>query len=1000
MNTHSGDDDLDDDLIAIVAMECRLPQAEDVDEFWKRLTDAESVITDLTDADLAAAGVPDSQSSRPDYVRRAGVLDGVSDFDSGYFGYSSREADVLDVQQRLMLEKSVSLLERANIDPRRTEHRIGVFAGSGMSTYLFRVLNRPDLVEALGETVVRHGNDKDFLSTRISYKLNLRGPSVNVQTACSTGLVAVHSAVQSLLLDECDAAIAGAVYVRLPQDAGYRYQVGGVLSPDGVCRPFDAQANGTLFTNGLGLVLLKRLRDAVADGDDIHAVIAGSAVNNDGARKASFTAPSVSGQVRVLSDALALSGAKQTDVTYIEAHGTGTALGDPIEIEAIKQAYGLDGEACGIGSLKGNFGHLNIAAGILGLIKAALVLKHRYVPPTVNVREVSPALELDGSRYFVTTQGRHLDGDGPAWAAVSAFGMGGTNGHVVLRSFDRVPTVPGPPAGPVSGPSILTFSARSEAALRRQAARLAGRLAADADGRPAEYAHTLSAGRTLHPYRASLAVVDRTEAVARLKAEQYHVGSETDPNEVTFVFAGQGTQRQAMGSVLAANNPAFARRLDEAVTAVNRHTDADLGSFLRPEGPADVTDTAVAQPLLFAVEYALATTLIDAGVRPRYLFGHSLGEVVAATVADVFDLRTAAELVAARARAMARCAPGAMLSVGRLDPFAELIDADALVVAATNSPRQFVLSGTRGGIERAVARAVEAGVHHQRLATSHAFHSPLMQDAADEFLGFLKQIDLRAPRIPLVSNITGRLLTGYEARNPHYWADHLVRSVDFAGSVDTLLKLGARRFVEIGSGRSMSNLIRANAGSAADPAHALALAQTLGEPEHEDESFADAVALGWASDPAVDIEAFTAAGRMVPLPTYPFEKRLHWVDEPAGRPEAVAPSAVPAPGPEPEAPAAETPSAAADQHGPDAATEEIRLIVGQIFASFLGESEADDDLGFFELGGNSLMAIQLINKLRETFELDLSVRDFYENSSISATTRVMRSMLLEEPVNA
>lgn len=412
----------DDDAVAIVAMECRLPQAADVDEFWQLLVDGHTAVTDLTDGQVAAAGVPAAQRSRPDYVKRAGVLDGVAEFDSGYFGYSQREADILDVQQRLMLEKSVALLERANIDPQRTDQRIGVFAGSGMSTYVFGALRRPDLVESLGEMLVRHGNDKDFLATRISYKLNLRGPSLNVQTACSTGLVAVHSAVQSLLLNECDAAVAGAVYIRVPQESGYQYQVGGVLSPDGVCRPFDAGANGTLFTNGLGLVLLKRLDDAIADGDRVYAVIAGSAVNNDGAQKVSFTAPSVSGQVAVLREALEISGAEPGDLDYLEAHGTGTALGDPIEIEAIKQAFGTEGAPCGIGSLKGNFGHLNIAAGIVGLIKAALVLDRGYVPPTVNVREINPALELEGSRYYVTTEGRELDPGRTHWVGVSEIG--------------------------------------------------------------------------------------------------------------------------------------------------------------------------------------------------------------------------------------------------------------------------------------------------------------------------------------------------------------------------------------------------------------------------------------------------------------------------------------------------------------------------------------------------------------------------------------------------
>ncbi|MFE1316817.1 beta-ketoacyl synthase N-terminal-like domain-containing protein [Kitasatospora phosalacinea] len=1012
----------DDDLIAIVAMECRLPQAADVDEFWARLVDGHTAVSDLTDEQLATAGVPVAQRSRPDHVKRAGVLEGVAEFDSGYFGYSEREADILDVQQRLMLEKSVALLERANIDPQRTAQRIGVFAGSGMSTYVTGPLQRPDLMDALGEMVVRHGNDKDFLATRISYKLNLHGPSVNVQTACSTGLVAVHSAVQSLLLNECDAAIAGAVYVRVPQEAGYRYQVGGVLSPDGVCRPFDARANGTLFTNGLGLVLLKRLADAVADGDRVHAVIAGSAVNNDGAQKVSFTAPSVSGQVAVLREALEISGADPAEVGYLEAHGTGTALGDPIEVEAIKQAYGSTGVPCGIGSLKGNFGHLNIAAGIVGLIKAALVLEHGFVPPTVNVSEVNPALELDGSRYFVTTESLELDRTATHWAGVSAFGMGGTNGHVLLRSH-RPQEAPAEapegapeetPAGRAAEdgrPSILAFSARSRSALRGQAAALAARLAADPDAVLAEYAHTLHEGRTRHPHRAALAAVRPAEAVARLRAERYHTSagadSDSDSDAIAFVFAGQGTQRLAMGAGLAARNPAFARRLAEAGAAVGAHTGFDPLALLKDGRERDTAATEVAQPLLFAVEYALAQTLLDSGLTPHYLFGHSLGEVVAASVAGVFDLATAAELVAVRARAMAACPGGAMLAVSDPAPFAELVADGSLVVASVNSPRQQVLSGSLAAVDRAAALAAEAGVVHQRLATSHAFHSPLMQGAAEEFLAFLATRELHAPRMPVVSNITGRVLSEYEARNPRYWAEHLVRPVQFGGSVDTLREAGVTRFVEIGAGRSMSNLVRANFAAAGAPAPLLA--QTLGEPEAEAESFADALALGWATDPQVAIADHTAAARMTALPTYAFEKRIHWV-EPAtgfatgtttGTTTGPVPAAAPAPAATaaPAAPTAAPAAAAAPAGTPEGADEEVRQIVAQIFQNFLGGSATSTDLGFFELGGNSLMAIQLINKLRETFQLDLSVRDFYENSSIDETSCVITAMLIEEPAH-
>lgn len=999
----------DGDRIAIVAMECRLPGADNVQEFWQKLVDGDDAIRDLSEQDLREAGIPPEEWRRADYVRRAGVLEGVDEFDSEYFGYSSREADAMDVQQRLMLESAVALCERANFDPSSSDRRVGVFAGSALSTYLFGVVNGSDLVSTLGEMVVRHGNDKDFLATRISYKLNLKGPSVNVQTACSTGLVAVHSAVQSLLLNECDAAIAGAVHVRVPQASGYKYQVGGVLSPDGTCRPFDADANGTLFANGLGLVMLRRLKDAIADGDQVWAVIGGSAVNNDGAAKMSFTAPSVAGQVDVLSDALAVSGADASDIRYIEAHGTGTALGDPVEIEAIKQAFGAEGPRCGIGSLKGSFGHLNIAAGIVGLIKAALVLKHNYVPPTRNLRETNPDLNLEGSRYFIVKGGEPLTEDGNGWVGVSAFGMGGTNSHVLLRAYDEVAEQA---TERDEVPVVLTLSARSADALDRQAARLVDHLAADPELSLAACALTLQRGRALHPHRAALAASTVKDAVARLRSGRFHRGAGAETTDLAFIFAGQGTQRRGMGARLAAANPKFAEHLEEALEALAGHAQFDVRAVLLSDSDVDITDTTVAQPVLFAVEHALAATLLAEGVRPNYVLGHSLGELVAATVAGVFELHDAAEVVVKRASLMGACAPGSMLAVDRLQPFADRVARGELSVAARNSSSQLVLSGSHAAIEEALDLASQAGVSAHKLATSHAFHSPLMTDAATSFFDFLQAFPLKSPEIPMISNITGGVLTEYEARNPRYWADHLLRTVDFSQSLATLADLGVAQFVEIGAGRAMTNLVKANyAPTGLSPD----VVPVLSDAEYEDEAFADAVALGWANDPRVRLDAFMLAERMVALPTYAFERRSHWVAPSGGFAFEQPPSGSDPLARDEEAvdstsiPAARTQDGLADasttqERLPDsraqAAMDEVREVVESIFSGFVGQVSGREDVGFFELGGNSLMAIQLINRVRETFEVDLAVRDFYENSSVIATAGVVTSLLLKESVDA
>ena len=859
--------------IAIVAMECRIPEADNVEKLWELLLQGRCTIRELSDEQMAEAGVSVSQRSHPDYVNRAGVLDDVDKFDETYFDMSAREADVLNVQQRMMLEAAVTLLNRGNVDPGRTNKRVGVFAGSAFSSYLLGAAEQVEQVDALSQMLVRHGNDKDFLAPRISYKLNLNGPSCNIQASSSTGLVAVHAAVQSLLLGECDLAIAGAVCIKLPQHAGYKYQADGVLSPDGLCHPFDAQSKGTSFTNGLGLVLLKRLRDAIKDGDDVIAVIAGSAINNDDSKKLGFTAPSVSGQVDALTRALAVARIEPAEVQFIEAHCVGTAQGELIEAEAIKQAYGLAGKPCGIGSLKGNFGNFNIAAGIIGLIKTALVLKHGIIPATIHVKQVNPQLGLEGSRFYVTDQTVRLRTELIRYAAVSAFGMEGTNSHVVLQNYDAPPQ-----ASTTSDdrPQLFTFSAKSEGVLDSMAVQHASHFEAAPNYSLADAAYTARVARPVFPVRSALVASNTIEAAALLKSGRFHRGAGSKCSPLAFVFGGHGTQHFNMGRDLARHWTPFKRQLDLVLVALSESIQLDIASCLwQPSPESEITSTGISQLHIFAVEYALACSMQEAGITPSYLMGHGLGEVVAAVVSGVFDLQTAAAFIACRARLMTNCEPCAMLIVDSLSAYESLIAIGDLAIASNNSPTQYVISGSLSCIDDAVRIAQKLGIANQRMQSSHAFNSPMMRTADQELHRFLSTATFGAAKIPIVSNITGLLLTEYEYKNPAYWSDQLVLTIQFAASVDTLSELGVRHFIEVGHGYAMSNLVRANLRNAA--AKDAVIVQALGGAEDEYGSFLDAVGLAWTLSPNVAVDPHISGRRKVQLPVYPFARTSHWV---------------------------------------------------------------------------------------------------------------------------
>ncbi len=905
-----------DRAIAIVAVAGRFPGAADVEELWRNLLAGRDSIREFTEEELIAAGHPKGLIERADYVRARGALDGVDLFDAAFFGLGPREAELLDPQHRLFLEVAWEALERAGRDPSRGGP-IGVFAGTSASTYLLRnVLGNPRALLAGGLAQAHLASDKDFLATRASYLLDLKGPSLAVQTACSTSLVAVHLACRSLRDGECDLALAGGSSIAVPQVEGYLHQQGGILSPDGRCRPFDAAAAGTVSGSGVGFVVLKRLADALRDGDPIVAVVRGSAINNDGAAKVGYTAPGVEGQAAAIAAALRDAAVEPGWLGYVEAHGTATPLGDPIEIAALGRAYASFGPAGGgsgippgaipIGSIKSNLGHLDAAAGVAGLIKAALALEREEIPPSLHFSSPNPRIDWAETPFKVAAERTAWPrGRGARFAGVSSFGIGGTNVHVVLEEAPRRSE-----SGPATRPAqLLVLSARSETALDDLAGRLADRL----DGRGetlapelAAVARTLAAGRKRFGRRAVLvarSTADAAMALRRRDPERMRFGDGDETRRaVAFLLSGQGSQRVAMGAGLYAAEPVFRAAFDECASAIDPHLAAPRGLVdalgLVPSGrePAgdEVRDTALAQPALFALEMALARLWEFWGVRPAALLGHSVGEYVAAHLAGVLSLEDAGRLIAIRGRLMGGLPAGAMLAV----PLAEtetrgLIAGTGLDFAASNAPELSVVSGTREEIEDLARRLAERGIDGRLLRTSHAFHSRAMEPAIEPFAEALRSVMFRAPRIPFLSNLTGGWISPAEATDPGYWLRHLREPVRFSEGLGVLLSEARYALLEVGPGRALATLARRRTAAAGGPV--VPVVASLGEaedPSAEPEALLGALGRLWLAGVDAEVEKSAGPGRSkVVLPTYPFERRRYWIDPASMAPNASGASA-------------------------------------------------------------------------------------------------------------
>lgn len=891
--------------IAIVGLSGRFPGADDVDAFWRNIQGGVESVSRFTDEQLRERGVPQSLLDDPDYVKAGVMFEGFDQFDAGFFGYTPREAENLDPQQRVFLECASAALEHAGCDPERWPGKVGVYAGEGANVYLIRNLlpafglgAHTGIADLLG---LMSGNSGGSLCTRVAYKLNLRGPAVSVQTACSTSLTAVHTACQALLSHDCDMALAGGVWLNLLQEGGYRYQAGAILSPDGHCRAFDADAAGTVIGSGAGVVVLKRLDEALRDGDTIHAVIKGTAANNDGSAKVGFTAPSIDGQAEVIRAAQLIAGVSADTIGYIETHGTGTTLGDPIEIAALTQAFRADTERrgfCAVGSVKTNIGHLDAAAGVAGLIKATMALKHGVLPPSLHFTKPNPQIDFASSPFYVNAQRQPWpEGRTPRRAGVSSFGIGGTNVHVVLEEAPIARQ-----SAQAQAWQVLPLSARNTTALQQAAQRLAGHLeAADSATSLADVVHTLQTGRRAMAFRGAVVADGLATAVQALRAPESDFDLATavpaSAPEVAFLFPGGGTQHANMGLALYRDHPVFREEVDRCCNALRDAMGMDLRQLLYPaaggEAAADekLGRIEYTQPVLFIVEYAMARLWMSRGVQPAVMLGHSLGEYVAACLAGVFSLEDALRIVAARGRLMQSMQPGAMtaiaLSESELAPFL----ATGCDIAAINGEQLCVLAGPMAAIEAAEQQLFARGLMPRRLLVSIASHSAMTETIVAELQQVVASVMRSAPRISFISNVTGKPITAQQAVDPAYWGQHLRGTVRFADGVAELLRVEGRVLLEVGPGETLTGLARQH--PLADSAAAILSSQAHPQKQAQNErQMASVIGQLWCAGVDIDWAACHPGrqARRVPLPTYPFQRQSYWTDMPEPGSEAAASS--------------------------------------------------------------------------------------------------------------
>jgi phthiocerol/phenolphthiocerol synthesis type-I polyketide synthase E len=1025
--------------IAIIGMAGRFPRAKGIDEFWKNLENGVDCIRFYTDEELIEAGVAPEVIKNPDYVKAKGEVDNVDMFDATFFGINPREAEVTDPQHRMLLECAWEAMEHAGYDSSKYAGPIGVFAGKSMDYYLLlNVYPRIRKEISAGSLQAAIGNDKDSLTTTISYRLDLTGPGITVQTSSSTSLVSVCVACQSLLTYQCDIALAGGITAGPPIKSGYLYQEGNIWSPDGHCRTFDAKAKGFVPGSGMGLVVLKRLEEALADGDNIWAVIKGYAVNNDGYKKVSYSAPSVDAQARMVAEALAAADAHPETLQYIETHGTGTNLGDPIEMTALNQSfrpYTDKKHFCAIGSVKTNIGHLDNASGIAGLIKTALALKHKKIPASLHFETPNPRIDWENSPFFVNTELREWNAntnpDGtpaPRRAGVTSLGMGGTNAHVIVEESPLRPA-PGTGREDRRGYHLILVSARTPTALYKMTENLVNYLEENITnpGNPAnpvldlaDAAYTLKMGRRDFNHRRMVLCRDFEDAKTTLEnlAPAGVLDSVCDIVErpVIFMFSGQGAQYVNMGKELYQKEPVFKENMDKCAGFLAPLMGIDLLELIYPEKEEDIEKNAeqlkqtwITQPVLFMIEYSLARVWMDWGIKPVGMIGHSIGEFTAACLSGCMDLEDALNLVALRGRLMQNMEKGTMLSVVGLkeEEIAGMLE-QGLSLAAVNSPKHCVVSGETRAIEKLEQHLAEKKLFYRRLHTSHAFHSPMMDPIMEEFSETVSKLKLNNPAIPFISGVTGTWSRPEEARSPQYWAEQLRKPVRFSDGIREILTDATRILLEVGPGKSLCELAQQHKinidGNESEPVIFSSI-RHIKQNESDMAFLLKTLGELWLQGAVIDWKNYyrNEKRQRIPLPTYPFERERYWLEEIIEKTTAAETGSAVGENPqlekeraggtaEPGTETAKIEGKTAKTFKPRpqlkneyvAPTNDIEQRIVAIWEDILGIKPIGIQDNFFDLGGHSLLGTLFLSSVQEELGVRLELRTIFENPFIAA----------------
>ncbi len=874
------------DCIAIIGMAVRMPGALNVEEFWENLRTGTESISLFTKEEMLEAGFSPEIVNHPNFVAAKGIMENAEMFDANFFGISPREAELMDPQHRVLMECAWSAMEDAGYIPDQYPGRIAVFTSAGMNTYLpFNLMSNPELLEQVGGFELSIYNDKDFVPTRIAYSMNIKGPAIDIGTACSSSLVSTHIACQQLLTYQADMTIVGGITIHLPQKMGHIHEPGAAYSPDNHCRPFDSTPSGLIDGNGAAVIILKRLEDALKDGDKIHALIKGSAINNDGSDKVGYSAPSVNGQAEVILEAQAVADIDPSTISYIEAHGTSTPLGDPIEVAGLTQAFRVHTDKtgfCGLGSVKSNIGHVDKAAGLAGLVKTTLALEHELIPPSLNWKQPNPKLQIEKTPFYVVDKPTEWKrSNQPRRAGISSFGVGGTNAHAILEEPPILKSTPSPRAK-----QIITLSAKTKQSLEDYIHNLSSHLSKNPNLDLADVANTLARGRKAFSQKLAITCSDIDEAIELLKSEK--PSEEKYSLEPIFMFTGQGSQYAGMGEALYRQEQAFKDAIDQCAEILDPLLGLDIRTILFPvDSEKDIAnrrmqETSITQPCLFSIEYAVAKLWMHFGITPSAMIGHSLGEYVAACLAGVFSLENALKLVIKRSQLMQEMLPGSMLST----PLpSQSIREDFkrlnlnLEIAAENSADLCVASGPTDLITQYQADLESRGIGCQILKTSHAFHSSMMEPMLTSFEKELSDVQLQEPSIPFISNLTGTWITKKEAVTPQYWCAHLRNSVLFSQGIKSLVNaIEHPLFIEVGPGKTLSQLTQLNLSSA-NISIINSLPQAF-EKKNASEFFIDSLAKAWIKNQSIHWDAYyeNEDRLKVSLPTYPFERTKYWIE--------------------------------------------------------------------------------------------------------------------------